>query len=137
MSRIPPGLKPFKPGQSGNPGGLSKKKRAEIAFKQTSYQDFILKLQTYGASPQHELDQVIKNPDTPAFDLMFVRIFNDAINGKSDARNIILDRLWGKVKTHVELSQANDSEIDRQREELRKLSFEELAMLLQRMIPNP
>lgn len=136
MRKLPSGLKPFKPGQSGNPGGYSKKKREQMAFKRISYEDFITKLQTYGASPQSALDAVIKDPATSAFDLMFVKIFNDAINGKADARNIIIERLWGKVKSHVELSHFNDTEAEVQRAELRKLSFEQLFDLVRKMVPE-
>ncbi len=40
----------------------------------------------------------VQDPNAKMFDVIFGRILYDASQGKSDARNVLLERLWGKVK---------------------------------------
>lgn len=98
------GGKRFEPGKSGNPSGFSKKKRAEVAFKQTSYEDFINKLQEFGCLNPTQMKEKVQDPEAKMFDVIFGRIIYDASQGKADARQILLERLWGKVKDRVEHS---------------------------------
>lgn len=90
----------FQPGQSGNPSG---KNGASVdpaikAFKETTYKDFINKLQKYGAFTRQEIANELQRPDATMFEIMFGQIVASAAKGDKDARAVLLDRLWGKVK---------------------------------------
>lgn len=93
-------LKPyhFKPGQSGNPAGGPKLSPEVRMFRQTSYQDFILALQKYGNWPIMKLEAELLRPDLGAFDHMFVVIVLKAAKGDAVTRELLINRLWGKVK---------------------------------------
>lgn len=87
----------FKPGVSGNPGGRPKDPVVK-AIRETTLRDFLKKLQELGKKSKDEIELIVEDSKTPMFDLVFARILVDAANGKSDARQVLLDRLWGKVK---------------------------------------
>ncbi len=92
------GGKRFQPGVSGNPSGGKKKDPLVRQFQETTYKDFIAKLQMFGTISTAELKAIAKDPSTTVFDLVFAQILLDASAGKADARQVLLDRLWGKVK---------------------------------------
>lgn len=94
----------FKKGVSGNPGGRPKKNPVIEDFKKTSYEDFITQLQKYGSMSKDEMQYDITRKDATMFEIVFGRILIDAAKGERDARNCLLDRLWGKVKDRVEHS---------------------------------
>lgn len=102
MKKLPKGT-PFKPGQSGNPAGRAKTDPLIKAFKETTYKDFIAHLQKYGSYTPDEIQADMKRPDITMFELMFSNIVCGAANGGKDARAVLLDRLWGKVKEVHEL----------------------------------
>lgn len=103
MRKKPPTGRPFKPGQSGNPGGKPKIDPLIRAFKETTYRDFIHHLQKYGAFTKEEIQVEENRPDATMFELMFTNIVSGASRGDKDARAVLLDRLWGKVKEVHEL----------------------------------
>lgn len=91
----------FKPGQSGNPKGINgttKIDPALKAFRETTYKDFITYLQKYGSFSRQEMATELQRPDATMFEIMFGQIVASAAKGEKDARNVLLDRLWGKVK---------------------------------------
>ena len=44
------------------------------------------------------LEEEIKRPDITNFDLMFARVVGQATGGDRYARELLMDRLWGKAK---------------------------------------
>ncbi len=94
----PKGGRKWPKGLSGNPGGRPKADPAIRAFKETTYKDFITHLQKYGNFTQKEIEIEVKRPDASMFELMFTNIVSGAAKGDKDARAVLLDRLWGKVK---------------------------------------
>lgn len=104
----PPGnisnLKPFKPGQSGNPLGRPKADPAIKAFKETTYRDFLNSLQKYGAMDPEDLKVELEKPGITVFEVMFGNIVQGAMKGDKDSRNVLLERLWGKVTEKHEVA---------------------------------
>ena len=94
----PPKDTKWKPGVSGNPGGKPKESKEVRAFKQSTYDDFIRKMNEFGHMTRDQLKQVIQDESTPVFDLVFGRILFDAQRGRQYAMNILIDRMWGKPK---------------------------------------
>lgn len=92
------GGRKFQKGQSGNPGGVSKVARAMKNFQKLSHEEFLTKLQLFGSATKAQLQEILDDPETKVFDLIFIKILHDAVEGKSDARQVLLERLWGKVK---------------------------------------
>lgn len=90
--------KPFPKGSSGNPGGRNKIDPEISKFKQMTYQDFIDKLQEFGALNTTQLKAVVENKETPVFQLIFARILFEAQKGNMKAMQMLLERLWGKPK---------------------------------------
>lgn len=115
----------FKKGQSGNPSGRPKIDPLITAVKETSYKQFLEGLQKYGALSLKDMDLELKRPDATMFELMFGNIVASAAKGDKDARQVLLERLWGKVKDQVEYT--NTSKMST--EELLKLSKEALRIL--------
>lgn len=111
MAAQPPEHTKWKPGVSGNPGGKSNKDAEIKAFKECTYKEFIDKLQHFGYLTQLEMKQIIQDPKTPMFDLVFSRILFDASRGKQYAVAVLLDRLWGKVKDTMELTATSGPQI--------------------------
>lgn len=114
----------FPKGVSGNPGGKKKIAPEIRAFQETTYKDFISKLQVFGSWPSKDLIVLIKDPMTTVFDKIFARILVDAGEGKSDARQVLIERLWGKVK-EMEATTAFASE----QEIMRRIPIHELVEL--------
>ncbi len=95
--------RPFQKGQSGNPLG-PRIDPAMKAFRETTYKDFISGLQRFGGQPLSFIEAELERPDITAFEAMFGNIVLSAAKGEKDARAVLLDRLWGKVKDAVEIS---------------------------------
>lgn len=119
--------KPFKKGVSGNPGGRKKESPIVSQFRKTSYEDFINYLNKYGAMNQAEMKAEIERVDCTMFEKIFGRIIYQAAQGEKDGRQVLLERLWGKVKDQVEFTQnsANQETEDL----LRKIPLSELVAL--------
>ena len=94
----------FKKGQSGNKSGRPKEDPKIKAFKQTSYQEFVKALQKYGTMSLAELKEEMKRPDISMFELMFAQLVGSAAKGDYQSRQMLIDRLWGKVKDGVDLN---------------------------------
>jgi len=99
-------LKPFKPGQSGNPAGRPKNRFAHIKelyeLSSTDIDDLI----KYALSLNvNELKTIINDPNTPAVQ---VAVFRAIVDGSKQGNlyNIyqLLDRVFGAVKQPVEVT---------------------------------
>lgn len=107
MGRLP-GSGRWSKGQSGNLSGKPKQDPVIAQFKATTYADFIEHLQLYGTYNRKEMDDVLKDPKTKMFDLIFANIVSQAAKGCKHARQVLLDRLWGKVKEVHEITTKSD-----------------------------
>ncbi len=125
------GGKKFQKGQSGNPGGKQKADPVIQQFKQTSYKDFINQLQKYGTLSRTEMAVELQRPDATMFEIMFGQIVASAAKGDKDARQVLLERLWGKVK---EIHEVNGDDV--MREKLRTMPMSELTALIKQNLPE-
>jgi hypothetical protein len=98
-------LKPFKPGQSGNPGGRTKSKELSAAYRR-------------------KLEQLIENdPKGRTFaELIADALINEAIKGKVPAAAEIADRTEGKPAQSITLGGALEVDIESIDERIRTLS---------------
>ncbi len=103
--------KPFEKGKSGNPAGGKPLSPERRAFKQMTYDQFIDELQRYGTMTPKEMAEDLKREDTTVFQRMFGKIVFDAMTGQRDKIQIILERLWGKVKDKVEHSGTTGAQV--------------------------
>lgn len=119
------GGKRFQKGKSGNPGGRPKNTAIQ-QFKQTTYADFINSLQKYGTLSRTEMAIELQRPDATMFEIMFGQIVASAAKGDKEARSVLLERLWGKVK---EIHRHELPE-DIAREKIKSMSTKELIDLI-------
>lgn len=95
----------FQPGQSGNPGGAKKLPQEIKDARNANKQKFELGLAKYIDCNITELNKAMKDPKTPAIDLIVISALTYAIKkGDSRARDFIIERAIGKVKTELEVS---------------------------------
>lgn len=97
-------LRPYKKGQSGNPGGVPKAAGRIKAFRELTYQQFIDSLQRFGNFSPAEIEKELKRPDITMFEMMFARIVKEAAEGKEASRELLINRLWGKVKEEIDFN---------------------------------
>lgn len=117
-------LKPFKPGQSGNPLGArvhdKTKKRIKVLTKK--HLDKVANFVVNGNYT--ELEAIIAKKDTPIMQLWFARVVQRGIaEGDPYHLNVFLDRVIGKVPDKV---QTFSIQVNQTMEELKKLTKEEL-----------
>ncbi len=101
--QLPPVETRFKKGVSGNPGGRPASPIMK-EFREITYKQFVESLQKYGDMTREELQADLKRPDATMFELMFGHIVAQAAKGDHYARNLLIDRLWGKI-TAINISQ--------------------------------
>lgn len=123
------GGKRFVKGQSGNPGGGKKLDPFVKEFKETSYKDFINQLQKYGKLTRLEMQADLQRPEATMFEIMFGQIVASAAKGDKDARQVLLERLWGKVKDSIEFKDMNEVE----REKIRQMPMSELKKMIKQI----
>lgn len=99
----PPPEVRFQKGKSGNPSGRPKLDPKVKAFKETTYKQFVEALQKYGAMTREQIAEDLKRPDATMFELMFGHIVASAAKGDQQARMLLIERLWGKVKEGLDL----------------------------------
>lgn len=99
----PTGKGGFVVGKSGNKRGRPQLPDHVREFKRYSYEHFIEKVQEFSMLTKEQLKTRIKDPSTTMFDLMFATAVTQASEGDKDARNLIIDRLWGKIKEEVDI----------------------------------
>ncbi len=120
--KLPPEGKRFKPGVSGNPGGKPKipddikeaRKLTQIELERTINALLFL--------DKESLQARIKDPKTPMIEMIAASIMAQAaVKGDHLRLDFILQRMIGKVKDQVEISQPQPYIV-------RKLDGEEIAM---------
>ena len=114
----------FVKGKSGNISGRPKMDPALKKFKETTYKDFLGGLQKYGAYSPKEMEAELERANITMFEMMFGNIVYTAAKGDKDARALLLDRLWGKVKDQVQ------SDTNPLTEELKQLTLKQLLELV-------
>lgn len=116
----------FKPGQSGNPRGAAAHDPLVKSFKKTSYQEFIIALQKYGTMTAQELRDDLARPEVTMFEKIFGKIVEQASEGDYVARQLLIDRLWGKLKdsdVNINMTSLSDLElIERAKEAIKFFS---------------
>lgn len=102
-------LKPFKPGESGNPTGRAK---GALDYKTRVSMAVDVLAQKYVADYNSKHKKQINIEDVDIYGDIFQQALNKARNG--DIRAIIdfFDRLYGKAKTQVEVSGINGNPIE-------------------------
>lgn len=85
----------FKKGQSGNPGGRRKNEVSQDVGKATLYDMW--------HSTIDQLVAIAKNPETKAGERMIAVAFLEANKGKVPALELLLDRIFGKVKSSIDI----------------------------------
>jgi hypothetical protein len=120
-------LKPWQPGQSGNPGGRPKLPEVLRGIASLSQSEVCKLVSKYARMTRDELQQAIQAPSTPVLEMAIASIFAQSIKqGDYTRLSFLLDRAIGKVR---EVSP--DDESADARTELRVLSTEELLRLVQ------
>lgn len=106
----------FEKGKSGNESGRPAIPKHLKDFRRISYEDFLNALQANLNQPKEYLNDKLRDPQAPAFELIVIKIILGCIgDGKygldKDARNILLERLWGKVPDVSQIYQENTAEL--------------------------
>lgn len=89
--------------------------KAELRqLRRTTMREFLDALQRYGQMTRKELLAELDREDASMFDLIFAGTMAAAAKGDKDCRQIVLDRLWGKVKDVVEVhAEIHDEQLER------------------------
>lgn len=88
----------FKPGQCGNPSGRPRLDPVVLEARKVTQAEFIDGLLKYGHMTRKEIQEVAKDQSKTMFDLLFCKLVATAADGNKDARALLIERLWGKVK---------------------------------------
>lgn len=91
----------FKPGQSGNPRGGVPATKDVLVVRQVRDEYLISSLYKMGAATKPTLQAIVKDPSSIMFDVMFAQCWLDAGKGNDKARQVIVERLWGKVSDQI------------------------------------
>lgn len=122
---MPPRL--FEKGKSGNPSGRPKVDPEIKAVRELTYKEFLTQLQKYGWQTPDQIKKDLERKDVTMFERIFGKIILQAAEGEKDGRQVFLERLWGKVKDQVEVTQAS---ANKEAEELlKKIPMAELVAL--------
>lgn len=128
----PTGKGGFKKGKSGNEGGRPEKDPVVKKIQETTLREFMQALQKYGHFTKAQLAEELERPTATMFEIMFCQIVGSASRGAKDARQVLLDRLWGKVKDKVEYTDATEVE----RENIKRMSMNELIEKVKTLLPE-
>jgi dsRNA-specific ribonuclease len=119
------GGKKFKAGQSGNPKGRPSVAPEIRQAKKITHDDFLNDLRKYGTMSRADLDAELLREDVSNFEALAATIVKDAVKGNKDARQVLLERLFGKVKDSLEIN--NTKDIDDKLDQIHK---DEIVRLL-------
>ena len=93
-------LKPWKPGQSGNPGGQPRVPDHLRGISSLSQHEVTKVVSKYARMTRSELQAAAQSPDTPMLEVAIASIFaQSAKNGDYSRLAFLLDRAIGKVPT--------------------------------------
>lgn len=96
------GLKPFQKGQSGNPGGRPKKYVEAEKQRLISYAEFVGLIQKFSEMDRDSITAYLSRKEATMFELIYGKMVVDAAKGDKSARDMLTERLFGKVKEQVE-----------------------------------
>jgi hypothetical protein len=126
----------IKKGEVRNPGGRPKMPehlRIIKAFTPEEIQRIIAK---YGRLTLEEVCKLEKDESVPMIERIFAKMFAKAYTARAESAVVVLkfllDRSIGKVPEVIHA----EYESDPGREDLRKLSLEELMLMIRKMLPN-
>jgi hypothetical protein len=124
-------LIPYKPGQSGNVHrGVGMTPEYLKHIKSVSYIEAVKLISKYARMSYEELQATLEAKTAPVLELSIASIFSNSIRRGDFARlNFLLDRCIGKVK---------EEQVDENstRDELRKLSLNELMSIVKTNLPE-
>lgn len=119
-------LRPWKPGQSGNPGGRPKLPESLSAVKALGREEVSRIISKYARMTLDELDAAVLGSDTPVLELVLAKLLLELMRkGDAGRLSFLLDRALGPVKTL-------DDEDEGPNDRLGHLTVEELLELAQR-----
>lgn len=99
-------LKPFKPGQSGNPSGRPKVPGDILEARKLNQVELERIINKYLYMDRESVKAAINNPATPMMELMVASIVAQAAQkGDQQRLDFVLNRLVGKVKDQLEVKQ--------------------------------
>lgn len=102
----PPVEKRFKPGQSGNPGGRPKLPDDIKEARKLNQHELERIINKYLAMSRDQVKESISSPTTPMMELMVASIVAQAAQkGDHQRLDFVLNRLVGKVKDQIEVTQ--------------------------------
>lgn len=97
------GLKRFAKGTSGNPGGRPKKSFAAEKQRLISYHEFVFLIQKFVEMKRPEIKEYLERPEATMFELIYGRLVVEAAKGDRTAREMLTERLFGRVKEQIEM----------------------------------
>lgn len=125
-------LRPWKPGQSGNPHGAPKLPEHLRGIKSLSQLEACKIISKYGRMSKEELMVAMENPKVPVVELAVASVFVSAIKyGDCSRLAFLLDRAIGKAPIITE----TEEEIAA-RQEIHNLSNQELFRLMKEKLPE-
>jgi hypothetical protein len=90
-------LTPYKPGQSGNPGGRPKLSPEWQAIRRLTKDELNRVVSKYAHMTIAQITEAIQNPKIQVIELCVARIFDQTLKtGDSTGLNMLLDRAVGK-----------------------------------------
>jgi len=125
----PDNLKPWPKGVSGNPGGQYKLPAELKAIKALTHREVNRLISRYARMNQAEIESSIQDENLPILDVAICSVFQKSVKfGDFTRLSFLLDRCVGKAKEIVPE--------DDDREELQKLTMNELLMLVKTNLPE-
>jgi hypothetical protein len=111
-------LKPFKPGQSGNPGGRAKLPEDIKEARKLNQIELERVINKYLYLDHADFEAEIKRPGVPMLELMLASIVKAAAQKGDQLRlDFILNRVIGKVKERIEVEAQKPFAVFRHKED--------------------
>lgn len=121
----------FLPGVPTNPGGRPKLDPLVRAYRSRATTEFYQLIQHYGDAAYEAAARRIADPTTPLMIRIHLRLLMDAEKGDHKARELLYDRILGKVPDEMILETVNQV-----RDELRAMSTSELLAIMAKSAEN-